>query len=245
MKISYSWLKEFVDITVDAGTLGQRITHVGLALESIEGHEGDNVLDLDVTTNRPDCLNHLGVAREVRVIYGGSLRKPQFQLKEGSKAASQVFAVSIADADLCGRYCARYITGVKIGPSPDWLKKRLEGVGVRSINNVADITNYVMMELGHPMHAFDADKLGGRQIVVRRAAIDEKLTTLDGVERQLNPSILVIADAQKPVALAGIMGGGESEISGSTVNVLLESAYFHPNSIRRTARTLGMSTEAS
>jgi phenylalanyl-tRNA synthetase beta chain len=245
MKISYSWLKGFVDITVDARTLGQRLTHAGLALESIEGHDGDTVLDLDVTTNRPDCLNHLGIAREARVIYGGSLRKPQFQLKEASKAASEVFTVSIADPDLCGRYCARYITGVKIGPSPDWLKKRLEAVGVRSINNVADITNYVMMELGHPLHAFDADKLGGRQIIVRRAALDEKLTTLDGVERALNPSILVIADADKPVALAGIMGGGDSEITSSTTNILLESAYFNPGSIRKTARTLGMTTEAS
>ena len=245
MKISYNWLKEFVDIAVDARTLGQRLTHVGLALESVEDHETDAVLDLDVTTNRPDCLNHLGVAREVRVIYGGSLRKPEFQLQEGSKAASEAFTVSIADPDLCGRYCARYIAGVKIGPSPDWLKKRLEAVGVRSINNVADITNYVMMELGHPMHAFDADKLGGRQIIVRRAELDEKLTTLDGVERALNPSILVIADANRPVALAGIMGGGESEITSSTTNVLLESAYFNPGSIRKTARALGMTTEAS
>jgi phenylalanyl-tRNA synthetase beta chain len=245
MKISYNWLKEFVDITVDAPTLGQRITHAGLALESVEGHDGDTVLDLDVTTNRPDCLNHLGVAREVRVIYGGSLQKPQFLLKEGWKPASEVFSVSIADPELCGRYCARYSTGVKIGPSPDWLKKRLEAVGVRSINNVADITNYVMMELGHPMHAFDADKLEGRQIIVRRAALDEKLATLDGVERALNPSILVIADASKPVALAGIMGGGDSEITGSTTNILLESAYFNPASIRKTARTLGMTTEAS
>jgi len=245
MKISYSWLQEFVDIPVDAQTLGQRITHVGLALESLEERDGGSVLDLDVTTNRPDCLNHLGVAREVRAIYGGPFRKPNFQLKEAAKAASEVFSISIADSELCGRYCGRYIAGVKIGPSPDWLKKRLEAVGVRSINNVADITNYVMMELGHPMHAFDADKLGGRQIIVRRAGLDEKLTTLDGVERALNPSILVIADANKPVALAGIMGGGESEITGSTTNVLLESAYFNPGSIRKTARTLGMTTEAS
>jgi len=245
MKISYSWLKEFVDITVEPAVLGQRITQVGLALESLEDREGDTVLDLDVTTNRPDCLNHLGVAREIRVIYGGSLRRPQFQLKEGSKAASEAFSVSIADPDLCGRYCARYIRGVKIGPSPDWLKKRLEAVGIRSINNVADITNYVMMELGHPMHAFDADKLRGQQIIVRRAEVDEKLTTLDGAAHTLNPSILVIADASRPVALAGVMGGADSEITGSTTNVLLESACFNRGSIRKTARTLGMTTEAS
>jgi phenylalanyl-tRNA synthetase beta chain len=245
MKVSYNWLKEFVDVPVPAQDLGQRLTHVGLAMESCEPLGDDSVLDLDVTTNRPDCLNHLGVAREVSAIYSASLRKPEFKLKEDSKPASGVFSISIDDAELCGRYCGRYIAGVKIGPSPDWLKKRLEVVGVRSINNVADITNYVMMELGHPMHAFDADKLEGRQVVVRRAALDEKLTTLDGVERSLNPSILVIADATKPVALAGIMGGGETEISSATANVFLESAYFSPNSIRKTARTLGMTTEAS
>ena len=245
MKISYNWLKEFVDIPVDAQALGQRVTQVGLAMESCDAVDGDSLLELDVTTNRPDCLNHLGVAREVSAIYGTAIRKPEFKVKEGAKPASDVFSISIEDPDLCGRYCGRYIAGVKIGPSPDWLKKRLEVVGVRSINNVADITNYVMMELGHPMHAFDADKLEGRQIIVRRAALDEKLTTLDGVERQLNPSVLVIADASKPVALAGIMGGGDTEISASTVNVFLESAYFSPTSIRKTARTLGMTTEAS
>jgi phenylalanyl-tRNA synthetase beta chain len=245
MKISYNWLKEYVDIPVDAQALGQRLTQVGLALESCEAVDGDTVLELDVTTNRPDCLNHLGIAREVSAIYGTPIRKPGFQLKEGSKRTADIFSISIEDADLCGRYCGRYIAGVKIGPSPDWLKKRLEAVGIRSINNVADVTNYVMMELGHPMHAFDADKVDGQQIVVRRAALDEKLTTLDGVERQLNPSILVIANASRPVALAGIMGGGDSEISSSTVNVFLESAYFSPNSIRKTARTLGMTTEAS
>ena len=245
MKISYNWLKEFVDVSVDAQTLGKSLTNVGLALEFIEEKGDDTVLELDVTTNRPDCLSHLGVAREAAAIYGIPLRKPRFQFKEAEKHTSDSFSISIEDPALCGRYCARYIQGVKIGPSPDWLRKRLEALGIRSINNVADITNYVMMELGHPMHAFDADKLDGQQIVVRRGAIDEKLTTLDGVERQLHPGILVIADAKKPVALAGIMGGGETEITSSTTNVLLESAYFDPNSIRKTARTLAMTTEAS
>src|SRR5215204_7257477 len=139
MKISYNWLREFVDISVDAQTLGHRITHVGLALESVEDKDGDSILDLDVTTNRPDCLNHFGIAREVRAIYGGDLRKPQFKVTESAKAASDAFSISIADPELCGRYCGRYIAGVKIGPSPDWLMKRLEAIGVRSINNVADI----------------------------------------------------------------------------------------------------------
>jgi phenylalanyl-tRNA synthetase beta chain len=193
MKISYQWLREFVDVTVDAQTLGRRITDVGLALESCEDANGDSVLELDVTTNRPDCLSHLGVAREVSAIYGVALGKPQSKVEEGSQRASEAFSISIDDGQLCGRYCARYLSGLKVGPSPDWIRKRLEAVGVRSINNVADVTNYVMMELGHPLHAFDADKLQGRQIIVRRAELDEKLTTLDGVERQLNPSILVIA----------------------------------------------------
>jgi phenylalanyl-tRNA synthetase beta chain len=245
MKISYNWLKDFVDTPVDAQTLGQRLTHVGLALESCEQVSDDSVLDLDVTTNRPDCLSHLGVSRETAAIYGLAVRKPQFQLKEATKRASDVFSISIEDPALCGRYCGRYLSGVKIGPSPAWLKQRLEAVGVRSINNVADVTNYVMMELGHPMHAFDADKVAGQQIIVRRAVLDEKLTTLDGVERVLNPSILVIADANKAVALAGIMGGGETEITHTTTNVFLESAYFDPNTIRKTARTLSMTTEAS
>ncbi len=245
MKISYNWLKEYVEVPVDAQALGQRVTQIGLALESCESLDGDSVLELDVTTNRPDCLNHLGVAREVSAIYGTPIRKPEFKLKEGSKAAADVFSISIEDADLCGRYCGRYIAGVKIGPSPDWLKKRLEALGVRAINNVADVTNYVMLELGHPMHAFDADKVAGQQIIVRRAGLGEKLTTLDGIERELNPSNLVIADSEKAVALAGVMGGGDSEISSSTTNVFLESAYFSPNSIRKTARTLGMTTEAS
>src|SRR5678816_2397143 len=155
MKISYNWLKEFVDVPADAPTLGDKLTHVGLALESCEAVDGDSVLDLDVTTSRPDCLSHLGVAREVGAIYGNPLKKPQVKVAESSKRAADAFAIAIADPELCGRYCGRYISGVKIGPSPSWLTKRLEAVGVRSINNVADVTNYVMMELGHPMHAFD------------------------------------------------------------------------------------------
>jgi len=245
MKISYNWLKEFVDIPVDPQTLGQRLTHAGFALESCEDSAGDTTLDLDVTTSRPDCLSHLGIAREVRAIFGGTLRSPKFKLTESSRKASDAVSIAIEDPELCGRYSGRYIGGVRIGPSPEWLKKRLEALEIRSINNVADVTNYVMMELGHPMHAFDADKLAGRQIIVRRAALDEKLTTLDGVERPLNPSVLVIADAKRPVALAGIMGGGETEITSATTNVFLESAYFNPTAIRRTARSLGMTTEAS
>ncbi|HEY2384189.1 MAG TPA: phenylalanine--tRNA ligase subunit beta [Terriglobia bacterium] len=245
MKISYNWLKEFVDIPEAPKELGGRFTGIGLAVDALEAANGDSVFELDVATNRPDCLSHFGVAREVAVVYDARLKPPDFDLHEGETKASDVFSISIADPDLCARYCGRYIAGVKIGPSPEWLKNRLESIGVRSINNVADVTNYVMFELGQPLHAFDADRIGGQQIIVRRAGFDEKITTLDGVERPLNPSMLVIADVSNAVAVAGVMGGADSEISSATSNVLLESANFDPLSIRKTSRGLGLLSEAS
>ena len=245
MKVSYKWLKEFVDIGETPQQLGNRFTNVGLAVDALESAGDDSIFELDVATNRPDCLSHLGVAREIGAIYGSDLRPPEFQLRETDKQASDVFSISIPDSDLCARYCGRYIADVKIGPSPEWLKARLEALGVRPINNVADVTNYVMLELGQPLHAFDADTLEGRQVIVRRADFEERITTLDAVERQLNPSMLVIADAKRAIAVAGVMGGAETEISSATKNVLLESANFDPLSIRKTSRALGLSTEAS
>src|SRR5438093_8574110 len=245
MRISFNWLKEFVDIPETPAQLAIRLTNVGLAVEAVETAGGDSVFELEIATNRPDCLSHLGVAREAGAIYGSVLRPPKFALREAEKPAKEVFAISIADPDLCARYCGRYIESVKIGPSPDGLKARLEALGVRSINNVADATNYVMLELGQPLHAFDADTLAGQQIIVRRADFEEKVTTLDGTERQLDPSMLVIADAKQAVAIAGIMGGAGTEITPSTKNVVLESANFDALSIRKTSRALGLSTEAS
>ena len=245
MKVSYNWLKEFVDIAETPQQVGTRLTNLGFTVDALEAHAGDSVFELDIATNRPDCLSHFGLAREAAASYSTALTPPQFQLHEGGKRTRDVFSISIEDAELCARYCGRYIAGVKIGPSPDWLKSRLEALGVRAINNVADVTNYVMLELGQPLHAFDADTLDGQTIIVRRAAFDEKLTTLDGVERELNPAILVIADATRAVAVAGVMGGGDTEISSSTKNVLLESANFDPLSIRKTSRVLGLSSEAS
>ena len=245
MKVSYRWLNEFVEIAETPRQLGDRFTNVGLAVDALENSGNDAVFELDVATNRPDCLSHWGVAREIAVIYGSELRPPKFELREAEKQAADVFSISISDPDLCARYCGRYIAGVKIGASPEWLKARLELLGVRSINNVADMTNYVMLELGQPLHAFDADTLAGRQIIVRRADLDEKMTTLDAIERQLNPSMLVIADGAHAVAIAGVMGGAETEISPTTKNVLLESANFDPLSIRKTSRSLGLGTEAS
>ena len=245
MFISYEWLKEFIETRRSPEELRERLTMVGLAIDAVEEHNGDTVLDVEVPSNRPDCLSHVGIAREVAVIEKGRMRlPPAAHLKTGGRS-KDLTSVEIKDPDLCPRYAARLVRGVKIGPSPDWLAKRLETIGQRPINNVADVTNYVLHELGQPLHAFDFEKLGGRRIVVRRAAPGEKLKTLDGVERTLSRDMLVIADAERPVALAGIMGGEESEISTGTTDVLIESAYFDPHSVRVTARQLGMDTEAS
>ena len=245
MFISYNWLKDYVDTVLSPQELRDRLTNVGLAIDAVESHNSDSVIDVEVPSNRPDCLSHVGIAREVSVIEGKELRLPRIESFKTEGRAEDLTAVEIADPDLCPRYAARLVRGVKIAPSPEWLVKRLETIGQRPINNVADITNYVLHELGQPLHAFDFHKLSGPRIVVRRAAPGEKLKTLDGVERTLTTDVLVIADAERPVALAGIMGGEESEISSATTDVLIESAYFDPDSVRRTARALGMDTEAS
>ena len=245
MLISYGWLRDYCDTGLSPDELRERLTMVGLAIDAVENHKSDSVLDVEVPSNRPDCLSHVGIGREVAVIAGTEVRLPRIEsFKTDGRAADQT-AVEIKDVDLCPRYAARLVRGVKIAPSPDWLVKRLETIGQRPINNVADITNFVLHELGQPLHAFDFHKLAGPRIVVRRAAAGEKLKTLDGVERALTNEMLVIADAERAVALAGIMGGADSEISESTTDVLIESAYFEPNSVRRTARQLGMDTEAS
>ena len=245
MLISYEWLIELSGTTLTPQELRERLTMAGLAIDAVEAFNSDWVLDVEVASNRPDCLSHVGIGREVTVIDCQQLRLPSVEIPKTDGRSADLTSVEIKDPDLCPRYAARLVRGVKIGPSPDWLTKRLETIGQRPINNVADITNYVLHELGQPLHAFDFHKLGGKRIVVRRATVGEKLRTLDGVDRELTGEMLVIADAEKPVALAGIMGGEESEISSSTTDVLIESAYFEPNSVRRTARALGMDTEAS
>src|ERR1044071_5480479 len=245
MFISHEWLKELTDTRLSPSELRDRLTMVGLAIDAVDEHGGDAVLDVEVPSNRPDCLSHVGIAREVSVIERGQLTLPTGKQPKTEGRSADLTSVEIADPDLCPRYAGRLVRGVRIGPSPDWLVKRLEAIGQRPINNVADITNYVLHEVGQPLHAFDFKKLGGKRIVVRRATAGEKLKTLDGVERELTTEMLVIADAERPVALAGIMGGEESEISAATTDVLIESAYFDPDSVRRTARRLGMDTEAS
>src|SRR6266581_856627 len=245
MLISYHWLRELTDTQLTPLDLRERLTMVGLAIDAVDEREDDSILDVEVPSNRPDCLSHVGVAREVSVIESGQLHLPEGKSPKVKGRAEDLTSVEIRDLDLCPRYAARLVRGVKIGPSPDWLVTRLEAIGQRSINNVADITNHVLHELGQPLHAFDLRKLSGQKIIVRRATVGEKLQTLDGVIRSLDTDMLVIADAERPVALAGIMGGLDSEISAATLDVLIESAYFNPDSVRRTARKLVMDTEAS
>jgi phenylalanyl-tRNA synthetase beta chain len=245
MNISYNWLRELTGTTLEPRTLAERLTMLGLAVEVVHEAGEDFVLDIDLTSNRPDCLSHLGVAREVAAAVNGRVLLPEAQPSNVEGQAATFTAVEIRDADLCPRYAARVVRGVTIKPSPDWLVKRLEAIGQRPINNVADITNFVLHEQGQPLHAFDLAKLTEARIVVRRAAAGEKVKTLDGVMRELDPEMLVIADAVRPVAVAGVMGGEDSEISNETRDVLIESAYFNPVSVRRTSKLLGLRTEAS
>lgn len=206
---------------------------------------GDAVLDLDVTPNRPDCLSIIGIAREVAALTRQNVQVPEVQYAEDGPEAGEMISIEIKDPDLCSRYCASIIEGVRIVPSPPWMQQRLLACGMRPINNIVDVTNYVMLEYGQPLHAFDYDQIGGRSIVVRRAQAGERMTTLDGVERALDPSMLVIADKEIPVALAGVMGGADSEVIEITKTILLESANFHPASIRRTSTKLKLRSEAS
>ncbi|MFZ0131534.1 MAG: phenylalanine--tRNA ligase subunit beta, partial [Desulfobacterales bacterium] len=205
----------------------------------------DTVIDIDLTPNRPDCLSLLGIAREIAGIQKTQLRYPDCRLPDTGNAVDELTSVTIEAPALCPRYSARLLTGVTVGPSPFWLQDRLLSIGLRPINNIVDVTNFVLMELGQPLHAFDFDRLAGRRIVVRPAAAGEVFTTLDQKERQLSPEMLLICDAEKPVAIGGVMGGLNSEIEPSTTRVLIESAYFSPAGIRRTAKQLGLSTEAS
>jgi phenylalanyl-tRNA synthetase beta chain len=245
MLFSKSWLAEYADLPGDPHELARRLTAAGLNVEEIEEKGGDVLLDVEVTTNRPDCMNHFGLAREAAVVFATPLRRPPSQPVEGTERSADAAAVAIEDFQGCPRYVARVIKGVRIGPSPAWLRERIESIGLRSINNVVDVTNFVLWEMGQPLHAFDLAKLGGRRIVVRRARAGERLTTLDGQERKLDPEILVIADGAAPVALAGVMGGADTEVTDATADVLLESAHFDRKRVRVAAKALGMHTDAS
>jgi phenylalanyl-tRNA synthetase beta chain len=218
---------------------------IGARVAAVLGLE-DTVLDIAVTPNRGDCLSVLGLAREIAALTGQQLQRRRFTLREAEQeAAADLITISIADADLCGRYVGRVISDLKPAPSPLWMQSRLEAVGIRPLVNVVDVTNYVMIERGQPLHAFDYDRLHSKEIIVRRAAGDASFTTLDGQVRALQADDLMIATPEGPVALAGVMGGADTEVTAATQRVLLESAWFAPSGIRRTAKRLGLRTEAS
>jgi phenylalanyl-tRNA synthetase beta chain len=247
MKVAFNWLKEFVGVAASPDELAARMALSGTNIAGVENGPHGAVIDAEVTSNRPDCLGMLGVAREVSAVYRLPLKNSSPHPAEtGAAKASDAIRVKIDNPELCGRYTARVVRGVKIQPSPAWLKDRLEAVGVASINNVVDATNYVMFELGNPIHAFDYDKIRDHQIVVRRALPGEKMITLDGIERQLEPNMPLVCDGDGSRAIgSGVMGGSQTEISFSTRNVLIECAWFDPITIRRAARFLKLHTEAS
>ena len=260
-----SWLREIVTLPVDSGSpddlgspvnmteLADTLTMRGFEVGAIEpwpagtgsnNDPPDAVLDLEITTNRPDCLSVLGIAREIGTVYGSDLRMPDLWPDDDDQRDPIVVTIDDDDADLCPRYVGA-LAEVEVGPSPGWLAARLEAADVRPINNVVDVTNYVMIELGHPMHAFDLDRLAGPEIRVRRARAGEMIRTLDGVQRRLEPPMLVIADAERAQAVAGVMGGADSEVSSTTRTIVLEAAYFNPIAVRRAGKRIGLTTDAS
>jgi phenylalanyl-tRNA synthetase beta chain len=238
VKVPLSWLREYVDVPGSPADVAKLLVFAGVGVESVEGE----VLDLEITANRADLLSMLGVARDVAVLRRTSLKTPV--VPAGGGAAPDV-KVEVREPALCPRYTARRIRGVKVGPSPAWLASKLEAAGLRPVNNVVDVTNFVLLESGQPLHAFDAKVLRGNAIVVRRAKPGETIAAIDGKTYALTPDALVIADAERPVAVAGVMGGKESEIGTGTTDVLLESAQFEPVSIRRTSRRLRLSSDSS
>lgn len=248
MKITYNWLKDFMEIKIPAKALADKLTMAGLEVKSIEERDGDFVFEIEITSNRPDWLSVVGVAREVAAVTNAKRKapcvKPQFKIKNFKRTGND-FKIEIEDKKDCPKYSAKVIKNVIVGPSPDWLRKKLELIGCRSINNIVDITNYCLFTYGEPLHAFDLDKLSAGKIVVRRATKDEKIISIDNITRNLDTDILVIADQEKPIAIAGVMGGKDTEVSFATKNILLESAIFNPCLIRRGRRKLGLQTDSS
>ncbi|MEA3489623.1 MAG: phenylalanine--tRNA ligase subunit beta [Candidatus Omnitrophota bacterium] len=245
MKLSYKWLKEYVKVDVSADELANGLTMSGSEVESVDDLDGDKVMSLEITSNRPDCLNIIGLAREASAVFDRDLVIPSARVTEEAAGKGPEIECRIENRQLCPRYTARVITGVKVGKASDKIRKRILAIGLRDVNNVVDVTNYCLMEMGQPLHAFDLDKIKGGKVIIREAGKGEKIVTIDGEERELSPGMLVIADASGPIAIAGVMGGRDTEVSETTKNVLLESAYFDPVSIRRTARSLGLSSDSS
>ena len=245
MKISLDWIHDYVKVDLPLPELLDRLTMIGLVAESVEETGGDTILDVETYANRPDTLGHLGIAREIAAMLGVPLTEPCWPLTESGPPMSQLADVQVLDDGLCPRYCARVVRGLTVGPSSEWLRKRVEAMGLRPINNVVDASNYVLFATGQPIHAFDFGKLPGGKVVVRRAGRGERLLDLEGRTLELGPDMLVIADESRPVALAGVIGGEETGIGGSTRDVFIESATFDPVSIRLTAKKLGLATDAS
>ncbi|MFA5144835.1 MAG: phenylalanine--tRNA ligase subunit beta [Candidatus Omnitrophota bacterium] len=250
MRVTYNWLKDFVEIKIPAKELADKLTMAGLEVVSLEEKAGDFIFEIEITSNRPDWLSVLGVAREVAAITGAKLRVPSFlSARRSGRLNSQAnkgsLKIKIENKKDCPLYTARIIKNVKVGPSPDWIRRRLELIGCRSVNNVVDITNYLLYELGEPLHAFDLDKINPEEIIVRRAKPQEKIITIDGEENRLSGEVLVIADKDKTIAAAGVMGGRDTEVSQGTRNILLEAASFDPIVVRRSRQALGKSTESS
>ncbi len=240
MRVPYQWLRELVPVSDEVEAVATTLGLRGFEVASVE--PDPPVIDFEITANRPDCLSIIGLAREAAAAYGLPLQLPDRTVPAAQDA--EPLDVAIEDADACPRYCAQMFS-VRLGGSPDWLRQRLEAAGLRSINNIVDVTNYVMIEMGQPTHAFDLDRLAGRALRIRAARAGERIRTLDGVDRALEAGMLVIADADRPQAIGGVMGGAASEISAATKTMVLESAFFKPSSVRRTSRRLGLKTEAS
>jgi phenylalanyl-tRNA synthetase beta chain len=245
MKISLDWLKEFVDVDIQLPELLERLTMIGLIPAGTEEKNGDVVLDLETYANRPDTLGHLGMAREIGAMLGRPLKETVWPIVELPVRTEEVVDVQILDDDLCPRYCGLVVKGVSVGPSPDWLRTRVEAMGLRPINNVVDASNYVLFATGQPIHTFDLAKVEGLRVLIRRSKKGETLRTLEGKVVTLAADMLVIADEKKPMAIAGVMGGEDSGISEATKDVFIESAVFDPSSIRRTRKALDLLTDAS
>ena len=245
MKISLNWLSDYIEIEHSAEQIAELLSDLGLPCEGIERLADDAVIDVEVTSNRGDCLSFIGIARELAAATGKKLKIPVVELAESDKDVTEFASVEVPEPDLCRRYTARILEGVKVGPSPGWLKKRLEAIGLRSVNNVVDATNYAMLETGQPPHAFDYAKIAEGKIIVRRAVAGERLTSIDGTTCDLDTNMLIIADDRGSVGVAGVMGGLDTEVSETTTAILLEDAYFDPVSVRTTSRELGLPSEAA
>jgi len=245
MKISLEWLKEYLDGVISVQTAVEALERIGLMVEGRAEQDGDVVLEVETYSNRPDTLGHLGMARELAAALGLRLKLRNWPLSELAVRTADLADVQILDGDLCPRYCGIVVKGVKVGPSPAWLQKRIESMGLNPINNVVDVTNYVLFSTSHPIHAFDLDKIVGARVIIRRAKKGERLLCLDGTDRSLAPDMLVIADEAKPIALAGVIGGQASAVTEETKDIFIESAYFNPVSVRLTRKAAGLQTDAS